>query len=160
MSKTLKLNVSFPLTIVVNSKTMAEFVTDRERARELPAEKVAKMKGETLASFNLLIGDRSDEELLEIIYRKGIREIVREGITREIPGKEATCRLGDVKVVFQTPMRPSCQGCTQTTCINDARLSNSGCDLKTTGVRTALERACDCNACFECRIARGDTGYE
>jgi hypothetical protein len=140
MSKTLKLTVNFPMSIVVKTETIVEFQADRIKARELPAEKVAKMKGETLASYMLLISDRPDEELLEIIYRKGIREIVREGIARELPGSEATCTVGDIKVSFDSPMLPkSCDRCTQDTCFHPNRAANIGCELKQTGLREPVK---------------------
>ncbi|WYW04279.1 host HNS inhibition protein [Pseudomonas phage vB_PpuP-Kompost-2] len=136
MSKTLKMNVTFPMSIVVKTETVLEFQKDRKLARELSPEKVAKFKGEQLAGYHLLVGDRSDEEVLEIIYRKGIRETVREGISRELPGSEATVTVGDIKVSFEEPMQPrSCDRCTQESCYHPNRAGNIGCELKTTGLR-------------------------
>lgn len=136
MSKTLKITVNFPMSIVVKTETVLEFQADRVKARAMPAEKVAKMKGEALAGYHLLVGDRSDEEVLEIIYRKGIRETVREGIERELPGNEATVTVGDIKVSFDCPMLPrSCDRCTQDTCFHPNRAANIGCELKQTGLR-------------------------
>jgi len=140
MSKTLKLTVTFPMSIVVKTETVLEFQADRIKARELPAEKVAKMTGEVLAGFKLLVGDRTDEEVLEIIYRKGIREIIREGVQRELPGNEATCTVGDIKVSFDSPMLPkSCDRCTQDACFHPNRAANVGCEYKQTGLREPVE---------------------
>lgn len=106
MSKTLKMTVSFPVTVVIRKDTLEEFVADREKARQMPAERIAKLKGEAKVSYDLLVSERTDEELLELIYRKGVRQIIREDFPKELGGSESTVRTGDVKVVYETPMAP------------------------------------------------------
>lgn len=135
MSKTLKLTVSFPMTIVVKTDTITQLRESREEARKIPAEEVAKLRGETKFRFELFTGDKSDEEVLETIYRQGLRSGVRELIMGEIQGNESTCRLGDIKVTFQAPPKRSCQGCIETNCVKAERNTNAGCDGKRTGVR-------------------------
>lgn len=135
MAKTLKMYITFPMTIVVKTETIETLEEARKDLRELAPEKVALLKGEHKFRYELFTGNKTTEEVLEVIYRMGLRTGIREVIMDEIQGNEANCRVGDIKVTFETPPKRSCQGCTQTTCINDARLSNSGCDLKTTGVR-------------------------
>lgn len=101
MSKTLKLNVSFPMTIVVSGESLLELQKARKDVRGLPAEKVAGLKGESKAHCELLSGDLSDEAVLERIYRSGIRRFMREDFLKDITGNEATARLGSVKVSFE-----------------------------------------------------------
>lgn len=139
MSKTLKMTVSFPVSIVVRSDTMAEFVSDRAKARAMPAEKVATLKGEAKVSYDLLTSERTDEELLELIYRKGARQIIREDFSKELGGNESTVRTGDVKVVFEAPMVPrSCDRCIVTDCQRPlSRSLNTGCPEKQVGLREA-----------------------
>lgn len=123
MAKTLKLNVSFPMTIVVSTDTITALKETREEARLIPAEKIAELKGETKFRAELFRGDKSEEELLELIYRAGIREFITKDMRNEIAGNEAKIRLGSVKVSFEDS--------------------------------SVLARSCDCNACYECKIANG-----
>lgn len=139
MSKTMKMTVSFPMTLVFTEETLKDFREAREEVRKLTPEEIAKVtKGETKARMEMFASDMSDERLLEIILRSGIREHMRNDFLKEIAGSEAAGRLGSVKVTFETPMVPrSCQGCIKTECTLDARLTNSGCQFKTTGLREA-----------------------
>uniref|UniRef100_A0AB74UQ40 Host HNS inhibition protein n=1 Tax=Salmonella phage Phylax-28 TaxID=3349226 RepID=A0AB74UQ40_9CAUD len=109
MAKTFKLNVSFPMTIVVATDTITALKETREEARKIPAEKIAELTGETKFRAELFRGDRSEEELLELIYRAGIREFITKDMRNEIAGNEAKIRLGSVKVVFEKPSeKPYC----------------------------------------------------
>lgn len=135
MAKTLKMQISFPMTIVVKAETLVALEDSRKEARETPAEKVAKLKGESKFRYELLTGDKPTEEVLEVIYRQGLRAGIRELIMDEIQGNESTCRVGDIKVAFEAPPKRSCQGCIKVDCTLDARLTNAGCDHKRTGIR-------------------------
>ncbi|MGV8919554.1 MAG: hypothetical protein ACOH2R_17435 [Pseudomonas sp.] len=106
MSKTLKLTVSFPMTIVVKTETIKDLQETRAQAREIPDEEMATLKGEQKFRTELFRSDRPDEELLELVYRSGIRELLREDFIKQITGNEATVRLGSVKVAFEAPMVP------------------------------------------------------
>lgn len=109
MAKTLKLNVSFPMTIVVSTDAMTAIKAIREEVRLTPAEKIAELTGETKFSAELFRGDKSEEEMLELIYRAGIREFITKDMRKEIAGNEARIRLGSVKVVFEKPAeKPFC----------------------------------------------------
>lgn len=125
MAMTLKLNVTFPMSIVVSSETIKDFAEAREEARKILADEKAKsrLKGETKYRVELLAGDKTDEQCFEQIYRQGIRESIKKDLAKEIAGTESRVRVGDVKVAFED--------------------------------RSVLARSCDCNACFECKIARG-----
>lgn len=155
MAKTLKMLITFPMTVVVKTETIEALEGSRADVRAMDPEKVANLKGEQKFRYELFAGDKTTEEVLEVIYRQGLRSGVRELIMEELQGNESTCRVGDIKVAYEKGPKPSCQGCTQTTCIHQNREKNLGCDLKMVGIRPALERACSCNACFECRLARG-----
>ncbi|QNJ57513.1 hypothetical protein [Pseudomonas phage PlaquesPlease] len=102
MAKTLKLNVSFPMTIVVATETIEALKLSREEARKVPAEKIAELKGEAKYRAELFRGDKSEEELMELIYRAGIREFITKDMRREISGDEAKVRLGSVKVAYES----------------------------------------------------------
>lgn len=125
MAKTLKLNVTFPMSIVVSSETIKDFAEAREEARKMLADEniKARLKGETKYRVELLAGDKTDEQCFEQIYRQGIREFIKKDLAKEISGNEARLRIGDVKVTFED--------------------------------RSVLARSCDCNACYECKIANG-----
>lgn len=125
MAMTLKLNVTFPMSIVVSSETIKDFQEAREEARKILADEKAKsrLKGETKYRVELLAGDKTDEQCFEQIYRQGIRECIKKDLAKEIAGNESRVRVGDVKVAFED--------------------------------QSVLARSCDCNACFECKIARG-----
>lgn len=138
MSKTFKITVNFPLTLVVSTETVKELTEAREAAREISGSGKV-LKGEPKFRVELLASDKPDDEVLETIYRSGIRQLLRDDFMKELCGDEGVRgRLGDVKVVFDTPKVPrSCQGCTQVDCADPARLTNAGCPFKITGVRSA-----------------------
>ncbi|AKG94369.1 hypothetical protein VO98_135 [Pseudomonas phage phiPsa17] len=122
MAKTLKLNVSFPMSVVVNTETCKGLEVARAAARE------AIKQGTTNGNkrdfmLNVFASDKTTEEVLEIIIRSGVRQLVREELTREMTNDETRATVGDIKVSFEDS--------------------------------SVLARSCDCNACFECKIARG-----
>jgi hypothetical protein len=138
MSKTLKMTISLPLTVVVKTESIAALEASREEIRQMPAEKVAALKGAQKFRYELFAGDKTTEQVLEVIYRQGLREGVRDLIMGEIQGNESTCRVGDIKVTFEAPMVPrSCDRCTQEACFHPNRVANIGCELKRTGLREA-----------------------
>lgn len=140
MAITMKLTVNFPLSIVVSKETLEDFKVARERAREiLAAAEVPKMHGETKYRVELLASDKTDEECLEVIFRQGIREFVRDDLVKEIASTEARVRVGDIKVTYEKPMEPkgSCQGCIYDDCKQESnRSANAGCAFKQTGIRS------------------------
>lgn len=123
MAKTFKLNVSFPVTIVVPSDTEKDFSESREIARKIITENTKPLRGETKFRIELMASDKSDEEVLQTIFRAGIREFLRTDFAKEIGGTESNVRVGDTRVTFEA--------------------------------RDVLARSCDCNACYECKIANG-----
>lgn len=135
MAKTFKLTVSFPLTIVASTETIKDFVECREEARKILAEGKRVLKGETKFRVELMASDKSDDEVLQTIYRSGIRQVLREDFLKEVCGSESTGRLGDVRVVYQAAPKRSCQGCIETNCVKAERNTNAGCEGKRTGVR-------------------------
>jgi hypothetical protein len=135
MSKTLKMTISLPMTVVVKTESVAALEASREEIRQMPAEKVAALKGAQKFRYELFAGDKTTEQVLEVIYRQGLREGIRELIMGEIQGNESACRVGDIKVTFQKGPKPSCQGCVQTECIHPNRAQNAGCELKMVGTR-------------------------
>ena len=138
MRMTLKLNVSFPMTIVVKTETLKAFDATREEIRKIPAEEIAALKGEAKFRAELFRGDRTTEQVMELIYRAGIRELIRKELVEEINGNESTARLGCIKVTYEAPMVPrSCNGCIKDTCGRPEKLTGSGCPLKMTGLREA-----------------------
>jgi hypothetical protein len=101
MAKTLKLNVSFPMSIVIKAETIADLQKIRKDSLEIPAEKLAKLNGEARFKVGLFTGDKTDEQILEIIFRSGIRTFLREDLRKELEGDESRIRVGDVKVVYE-----------------------------------------------------------
>ena len=122
MAKTLKLNVTFPMSVVVNTQTVKALEIARAAARE--AVKQGELNGDKRDSMvHVFASDKPTEEVLEIIIRSGVRGLIRDELTRGLTNDETRATVGNIKVAFE---------------------GNS-----------ALARSCDCNACFECKIARG-----
>ncbi|WZX11488.1 hypothetical protein YZUPF006_000026 [Pseudomonas phage YZU-PF-006] len=122
MAKTLKLNVSFPMTVVVNTDACKGLSIARAAARE--AVKQGTINGNKKDNMlNVFASDNTDEEVIEIILRSGVRELVRNELTREMSNDETKATVGDIKVSFEN--------------------------------NSVLARSCDCNACYECKIANG-----
>uniref|UniRef100_A0AAU6W3C5 Uncharacterized protein n=1 Tax=Pseudomonas phage Lepni01 TaxID=3138536 RepID=A0AAU6W3C5_9VIRU len=122
MAKTFKLNVSFPMSLVVSTETVKDFQEAREMAREILASG-KPLKGETKFRVGLMAGDKSDDECLQIIFRAGIREVLRNDFLKEVCGSESTGKIGDMKVEYL----PRCELCIHDkTCIKVARL---GCQV-------------------------------
>lgn len=137
MAKTFRMTVNFPLSLVVSTESVKDFQEARIDARKIVALGKA-LKGETKFRVELLASDKPDDEVLQTIFRSGIRQVLREDFLKEVCGGEATGRLGDVKVVYQTAPKRSCDGCITTGCDRDELLLNAGCPLKETGVRAPL----------------------
>ena len=117
MAKTLKLNVSFPMTAVISTETVKEFQEARNAARSILADPDSKaLKGEVKFRIELLASDKTDDEVLETIYRSGIRDFIRSDLAKEIGGSEANIRTGDCKVVFETREKPA-EGCDCGSCM-------------------------------------------
>lgn len=105
MAKTLKLNVTFPMTVVVNTESVAAVDASRVTAREAvakAAQEGEQLKGEAGAFLRLFASEITTEALLEIIMRKGIREIIRAEMTSELNNAETGVRVGDIKVSYET----------------------------------------------------------
>ncbi|UAV89431.1 hypothetical protein SNK_28 [Pseudomonas phage SNK] len=123
MAKTLKLNVAFGMTVVINSETEKGFEVARAAARE--SVKQGVLNGNKKDSMlHVFASDKTSEEVFEIILRSGVRELIRKELTSEMNNGETSATVGNIKVTFE----------------------------KRSDV---LARSCDCNACYECKIARG-----
>ncbi|WGH28288.1 hypothetical protein 10P302A_gene0028 [Pseudomonas phage 10P302A] len=110
MAKTFKLHVSFPMSLVVSTETVKDFQEAREMARKILAENTKPLKGETKFRVELMASDKDDDEVLQTIFRAGIRQVLREDFLKEVCGNESTGKIGDMKVVYA----PRCE-----TCIHD-----------------------------------------
>jgi hypothetical protein len=136
MAKTFKMAVNFPRSIVLSTETIKDFLEAREEARKILAEPKRPLKGESKFRVELLASDKSDDEVLQTIYRSGARRLLREEFVKELCGDESTGRIGDVRIVFEAPPKRTCQGCIVTDCQRPySRGENVGCDDKRTGVR-------------------------
>jgi len=100
MAKTLKLNVSFPMSVVVKSEIIADFQEARKEARKILASGKA-LRGHTKYRVELMASDKTDEQCFEQIYREGIREFLKKDFIKELEGNESRIRVGDVKVVYE-----------------------------------------------------------
>ncbi|ANY29041.1 hypothetical protein UNOSLW4_0130 [Pseudomonas phage UNO-SLW4] len=100
MAKTLKANVSFGLTCVVNTDAEKALEAARDLARVALKHGEAP-KGEQGAMLSLFASEKPTEELLEIIIRKGVRELVREELDRELNTDETRATIGNIKVDFE-----------------------------------------------------------
>ena len=105
MSITLKAEVTFGLTIVVEKETL-KFVADaRAEVKALTVEKVAeKLKdatGEERFKFDLFRSDKTDEEVIEVIYRTSMRGFLRDELKSQLCNDESRARIGNIKVDFR-----------------------------------------------------------
>lgn len=110
MAKTLKCQVTFPLTLIVNSESEKDLEGARAEAREIVASG-KELHGEQKAMINAFASERTTEQLLELILRKGIRELVRAELKSEMNNSETKCRIGDIKVDFNAFDPCGCNAC-------------------------------------------------
>lgn len=101
MAKTLKCNVTFGLTCVVNSEAEKGLEAARDLARVALKHSDEEPKGEQGAMLKLFASERTTEELLELIVRKGIRELIRSELESEMNNDESTVTVGNIKVAFE-----------------------------------------------------------
>jgi len=104
MSITLKAQVTFGLTIVVEKETL-KFVSDaRAECKAMTPEQVsAKLKdatGEERLKFELFRSDKTDEEVIEVIYRTSMRGFLREELKSQLCNSESRARIGNIEVDF------------------------------------------------------------
>ncbi|WYW00660.1 host HNS inhibition protein [Pseudomonas phage vB_PpuP-Vasula] len=100
MAKTLKCNVSFGMTAICNTETVKALEDARVEARGILAENPS-VNGEHKAMLEAFASERTTEALLELILRKGIREIVRKELEAEMNNGETSVRIGNIKVAFE-----------------------------------------------------------
>lgn len=100
MAKTLKCNVTFGATIVVSSDAEKALEAARDLAR-VALKHGEKPKGEQKFLLEAFASERTTEQLLELIVRKGVRELVREELEREMNNDETSTTVGDIKVTFE-----------------------------------------------------------
>lgn len=133
MSVTLNLTHTFSTRVVYSSKEVAEI--REELASQLAmAEKAdlsklsPKKRAEIKAGLKVmtLASTYSDDDLILFCTKEAIKNGVAEDLRKELEQINVT-RLSPVKTELVRSFEP----------------------------KSALERACDCNACFECRLARG-----
>ncbi|NMZ63411.1 hypothetical protein HBN99_03635 [Pseudomonas oryzihabitans] len=110
MSKTLKMTVSFPLTMVFNEDQLKQLRESREEAREVVAagfrlgrglERGRKVTGSEKAMCEMFASDLTDEQLLERICRAGIRQFLTQEFANDLKGDGTKVRLGSVKVAYE-----------------------------------------------------------
>ncbi|WP_300733866.1 hypothetical protein [Pseudomonas sp.] len=120
MAITLKAHVSFPMTIVVATETMKFVAQARAEVRSVPAEKLAeKLKDANKlerAKLELFLSDKTDEQVVEWIYRSSLRQFIRDDLRKELCNDESTARIGDTRVIFeQKEVKPKwCATCQNT----------------------------------------------
>lgn len=101
MSITMKAVCSFPLTIVINTKTMEYIAKDRQECRDADPEKFAKADRAERFKVDLFLSDKTDEEVAQVIYRSNLREFIRRDVTSELKTDECHARIGDIRVDFE-----------------------------------------------------------
>ncbi|QHJ81065.1 MAG: hypothetical protein [Bacteriophage sp.] len=106
MAKTLKCQVTFPLTLIVNSESEKDLEGARAEAREIVASG-KELRGEQKAMITAFASERTTEQLMELILRKGIRELVRAELKSEMNNSGTKCRIGDIKVDFTPHKTPA-----------------------------------------------------
>lgn len=104
MSITLKAQVNFGLTIVVEKETL-KFVSDaraecKAMTSEQVAEKLKDASGEERFKFELFRGDKTDVEVAEVIYRTSMRDFLRSELKSQLCNSESRARIGNIKVAF------------------------------------------------------------
>lgn len=105
MSITMKAHVSFPMTIVVHSEAL-EFVAAARAAvkalsPEYREEKFKKADKEERFKLELFLSDKTDEQVIESIYRTALRAFIRNDLKKELSNSESTARIGDTIVTFE-----------------------------------------------------------
>ncbi|WYW04373.1 host HNS inhibition protein [Pseudomonas phage vB_PpuP-Kurepalu-2] len=100
MAKTLKANVNFGVTIVINSETEKAFEIARAAARESVKQGITNGNKKD-SMLHVFASDKTSEEVFEIILRSGIRELVRKELTGELNNGETSATVGNIKVDFE-----------------------------------------------------------
>lgn len=100
MAKTIKCNVNFDLTAVIQSSGLKTLQEAREASREAIAGG-EHGDGEHKAMIEIFASDRTEEDLLKLILRKSIREMIREELEGELNTADTSVRVGNIKVDFK-----------------------------------------------------------
>lgn len=101
MAITLKTKVTLTTSIVVSTETVARFQKEREVARVLPAEKREKLKGQARAIYEAYVSEKSDEEVLQLVLRMGLREGLLETMKTEFNDGDFNAKGSQVAVTFK-----------------------------------------------------------
>ena len=105
MSITMKARVSFTMTIVVPTETMEHIAKARQAVRDVDpatfASKIKEADKEERYRVELFRGDKTDEQVVQQIYRSAMRQFIRNDFRKEICSNESQARIGDTIVTFE-----------------------------------------------------------
>lgn len=126
MSITLKATVTFPLSMVFSKDLLVQIEEGRKEARKIKAEQPEK--------FAAL--SRAERFKIDLFDSDKTVEQIAETLTRAA-----------IREFIRTDFTKDFTGPDETCRTGDVRVVFEN--------RSVLARSCDCNACYECKIARG-----
>ncbi|AHZ95006.1 hypothetical protein phiPSA2_25 [Pseudomonas phage phiPSA2] len=127
MSITIKVAINQTFSMVVEDSILEQIAAERVKAREVSPEKVATLTGQKRYYMEVFRSERTDEEVLRVVFKDSLIECAKEAAT-EMNQEGIRVKGHQTVVTFPEP---------------NAKIAS------------ALARSCDCNACYECKIANG-----
>lgn len=100
MSITIRVRSTQTFKLVISSELLAQVAAERAQAREVSEEKVATLKGHNRYVAEVMRSDRSDEEVLKVVFKDAIIETCKEG-AKEL--NDSDIRVKGHQVVVEFP---------------------------------------------------------
>lgn len=111
MSMTIKTRTAFETTTVLNTKEVNSFVIARAALAAAKAQgALPEITGAGLYVQNLMLSDKSDEEVITQLVRNGIRDLIT-GAFKDESSEANSFRVGNIKTTLRDPL---CTLCAQT----------------------------------------------
>jgi galactitol-specific phosphotransferase system IIB component len=101
MSITLKTKIVLTTSIIVSTKIVEQLTKERVEARAITPEKLERLKGQEKAMHLVMVSDKTDEEVLEIVLRTGFREGFLETLKSDFSGEDFRAKGSQVSITYK-----------------------------------------------------------
>lgn len=101
MSITLKTKIVLTTSIIISSKIVEQLQKERVQARAITPEKLERLKGQSKAMHEIMVSDKTDEEVFEIILRLGFREGFMETLKSEFSGEDFRAKGSQIAINYK-----------------------------------------------------------
>lgn len=101
MSITLKTRIVLTTSIIISTTIVEQLQKERVAARAATPEKLERMKGRKKAMHAVMVSDKTDEEVFEIILRLAFREGFMETLKSEFSCEDFRAKGSQIAITYK-----------------------------------------------------------